>query len=101
MCRNIRVLHNFQPPTTPDEIRAASLQYVRKVSGLAKPSQADAPEGTLWARELHTIGREGGAATGGQLQLKFYLGGIAGDEMQSLARVHKAQLDGEAGALFC
>jgi hypothetical protein len=42
MCRNIRVLHNFEPPTTPDEIRAASLQYVRKVSGLAKPPQADA-----------------------------------------------------------
>jgi hypothetical protein len=41
MCRNIRVLHNFEPPTTPDEIRAASLQYVRKVSGLPKPSQAD------------------------------------------------------------
>ena len=34
MCRNIRVLHNFQPPTTKEEIRAASLQYVRKVSGL-------------------------------------------------------------------
>lgn len=41
MCRNIRVLHNFQPPTTPDEVRAAALQYVRKVSGLNKPSQAD------------------------------------------------------------
>jgi len=41
MCRNIRVLYNFQPPTTPDEIRAAALQYVRKVSGLAKPSEAD------------------------------------------------------------
>ena len=41
MCRNIRVLHNFEPPTTPDEIRAAALQYVRKVSGLAKPPQAD------------------------------------------------------------
>lgn len=41
MCRNIRVLHNFAPPTTPDEIRAAALQYVRKVSGLNKPSQAD------------------------------------------------------------
>jgi len=39
MCRNIRVLHHFQPPTTPDEIRAAALQYVRKVSGLAKPSK--------------------------------------------------------------
>ncbi len=41
MCRNIRVLYNFQPPTTPDEVRAAALQYVRKVSGLGKPSQAD------------------------------------------------------------
>ena len=42
MCRNIRVLHNFQPPTTPDEIRDAALQYVRKVSGLGKPTAADA-----------------------------------------------------------
>jgi hypothetical protein len=41
MCRNIRVLHNFQPPTTPEEIRAAALQYVRKVSGVSKPSLAD------------------------------------------------------------
>jgi hypothetical protein len=41
MCRNIRVLHNFQPPTTPEEIRAAALQYVRKVSGLQKPAAAD------------------------------------------------------------
>jgi hypothetical protein len=41
MCRNIRVLFNFEPPTTPDEVRAAAIQYVRKVSGLAKPSQAD------------------------------------------------------------
>ena len=41
MCRNIRVLSNFQPPTTQEEMRAAALQYVRKVSGLAKPSAAD------------------------------------------------------------
>ena len=41
MCRNIRVLYNFEPPTTKEEIRAASLQYVRKVTGLAKPSAAD------------------------------------------------------------
>ncbi len=41
MCRNIRVLYNFQPPTTKDEIRAAALQYVRKVSGLNKPSHLD------------------------------------------------------------
>ena len=42
MCRNIRTLHNFEPPATDDEIRAASLQYVRKISGSTKPSQANA-----------------------------------------------------------
>jgi hypothetical protein len=41
MCRNIRILHNFEPPATEDEVRAAALQYVRKVSGSAKPSQAN------------------------------------------------------------
>jgi hypothetical protein len=39
MCRNIRILHNFKPPTTPQEIQAAALQYVRKVSGLREPSK--------------------------------------------------------------
>jgi hypothetical protein len=42
MCRNIRVLYNFQPPTTRDEIRAAALQYVKKVSGLQHPAAGDA-----------------------------------------------------------
>lgn len=41
MCRNIRVLHHFEPPTTPEEIHAAALQYVRKVSGSSKPSLAN------------------------------------------------------------
>lgn len=41
MCRNIRVLHHFEPPTSPDEIRAAALQFVRKVSGVRAPSKAD------------------------------------------------------------
>ena len=41
MCRNIRILYNFEPPTTEDEVRAASLQYVRKVSGMQKPSRAN------------------------------------------------------------
>ncbi len=41
MCRNIRTLHNFEPPATDDEIRASALQYVRKVSGFTKPSQAN------------------------------------------------------------
>jgi hypothetical protein len=42
MCRNIRSLYNFEPPATEDEVRAASLQYVRKISGFSKPSQANA-----------------------------------------------------------
>ncbi|MEQ3551694.1 DUF2277 domain-containing protein [Pseudonocardia nematodicida] len=42
MCRNIRTLHNFEPPATADEVDAAALQYVRKISGAAKPSQANA-----------------------------------------------------------
>jgi hypothetical protein len=41
MCRNIRPLNNFEPPATTDEVTAAALQYVRKVSGTVKPSQAN------------------------------------------------------------
>jgi hypothetical protein len=41
MCRNIKTLHNFEPPATEDEVRAAALQYVRKVSGSQKPSKAN------------------------------------------------------------
>ena len=43
MCRNIRTLHNFLPAATPDEVHAAALQYVRKVSGTAKPSTVNQP----------------------------------------------------------
>ncbi len=42
MCRNIRTLHNFEPAATGDEVRAAALQYVRKISGSTRPSQANA-----------------------------------------------------------
>ena len=59
MCRNIKTLYNFEPPATEDEIRAASLQFVRKLSGMNKPSKANeeafeaAIEGvTASAREL-------------------------------------------------
>jgi hypothetical protein len=41
MCRNIKTLFNFEPPVTPDEVRAASLQFVRKISGFNKPSKAN------------------------------------------------------------
>ncbi|MPY84712.1 MAG: DUF2277 family protein [Actinophytocola sp.] len=42
MCRNIKVLHNFEPPATEDEVHASALQYVRKISGTNKPSAANA-----------------------------------------------------------
>ena len=56
MCRSIRTLHNFAPPATEEEMRAAALQYVRKVAGVARPSQANAAafdkEGwTYWSGE--------------------------------------------------
>ncbi|MBY9075135.1 DUF2277 domain-containing protein [Nocardioides sp. WL0053] len=41
MCRNIRTLHNFEPPATREEVRAAAVQYVRKISGSTRPSQAN------------------------------------------------------------
>jgi hypothetical protein len=43
MCRNIKTLFNFDPPVTDDEVRAASLQFVRKISGFTKPSKANEP----------------------------------------------------------
>ena len=52
MCRNIRTLHNFEPETTRDEIEAAALQYVRKVSGMQKPSKANE---AVFARAVHEV----------------------------------------------
>ena len=52
MCRNIRTLHNFQPPATSDEVQAAALQFVRKVSGTTKPSQANQ---AAFDRAVHEI----------------------------------------------
>ena len=52
MCRNIRTLHNFEPPATDDEVHAAALQYVRKVSGATKPSQANAE---VFARAVEEV----------------------------------------------
>jgi hypothetical protein len=54
MCRNIRVLHHFEPPTTPDEIRAAALQYVRKVSGRTAPVST---EDEAFQRAIEEIAR--------------------------------------------
>lgn len=52
MCRNIKTLHNFAPPATDDEIRASSLQFVRKLSGFTKPSKANE---AVFARAVHDV----------------------------------------------
>jgi hypothetical protein len=52
MCRNIRVLYNFDPPATSEEVHSAALQYVRKVSGMNKPSQANE---AAFERAVHEI----------------------------------------------
>ena len=55
MCRSIRTLHNFEPPATPDEVGAAALQYVRKVSGTAKPSAVNQEAFDLAVAEIARI----------------------------------------------
>ena len=54
MCRNIQNLYNFEPPVTDEEIRGAALQYVRKVSGMQKPSQANEAAFELAVDEVTT-----------------------------------------------
>ena len=58
MCRNIRTLHNFEPPATDDEVHAAALQYVRKISGSTKPSQANAAAFERAVESVAAISRE-------------------------------------------
>ena len=58
MCRNIRTLYNFEPPATEDEIRAASLQFVRKVSGFSKPSKVNEEAFDLAVERIAAVTRE-------------------------------------------
>ena len=58
MCRNIRTLHNFEPPATEDEVEAAALQYVRKVSGSTKPSRANAEAFDHAVEQVTAVTRE-------------------------------------------
>jgi hypothetical protein len=58
MCRNIRTLHNFDPPASEDEIHASALQYVRKISGFARPSQANAAAFERAVEQVAEISRE-------------------------------------------
>jgi hypothetical protein len=57
MCRNIRTLFNFDPPATDDEVRAASVQFVRKLSGFTKPSQANSAAFNLAVEEVTAVAR--------------------------------------------
>ncbi|HEV7773871.1 MAG TPA: DUF2277 domain-containing protein [Conexibacter sp.] len=58
MCRNIRTLHNFEPPASEDEIHASALQYVRKISGFTRPSQANAEAFERAVEQVAEISRE-------------------------------------------
>jgi hypothetical protein len=58
MCRNIKVLANFEPPATPDEIRASALQFVRKLSGATKPSKANEAAFNLAVDEVTVAARK-------------------------------------------
>jgi hypothetical protein len=58
MCRSIRTLYNFSPPATEDEVRAASLQFVRKISGFTRPSHANQP---AFDRAVEQVARAAGA----------------------------------------
>jgi hypothetical protein len=57
MCRNIRTLHNFEPPATDDEVHASALQFVRKLSGFAKPSKANEDAFNRAVHEIAHIAR--------------------------------------------
>ena len=57
MCRNIRTLFNFEPPVTDDEVRAASLQFIRKISGFTRPSHANEPAFLAAVDEVAAISR--------------------------------------------
>ena len=58
MCRNIKTLHNFKPPATDEEIRASSLQFVRKLSGFARPSKANQPAFSRAVEQVAQAARE-------------------------------------------
>ncbi|MDB4970580.1 MAG: TRAP-type C4-dicarboxylate transport system, substrate-binding protein [Myxococcales bacterium] len=93
----------------PKPIRAAALPLCA-LTLLTTPAAADpvtlrmaaiAPDGTEWARTLKAFARDVEVSSKGELKMKWYLGGIAGDELAALERVKQGQLDGEAGSSFC
>src|SRR5690348_13261182 len=90
--------------------RLRPIMAVLALALLGAPAHADpvvlrmasiAPDGTGWARELKAFARDVEAGSHGQLKIKWYFGGIAGDESQVPQRIRKGQLDGEAAAITC
>jgi TRAP-type C4-dicarboxylate transport system substrate-binding protein len=87
-----------------------SASFILFALGIASTAHAEpvilrmagvAPEGTMWAREVKQLARDVEAGTDGAVLMKWYLGGIAGDELTIVDRIRRGQLDGEAGAGFC
>ena len=90
--------------------RAATMMAAVALVAAATAAHADrvvlrmataAPEATSWAKELRAFGRDVEASTDGQIAIKWYMGGVAGDEKEALERIGKAQLDGMAAAIEC
>jgi len=98
-------MYSTQPSTSTMRLLAITL-----LLSLSAPAPADkvrlrmaaiAPDGTSWAREIRAASRDVFAESDGELELKWYLGGIAGDEVEAIERIRRGQLDGTAGASFC
>jgi TRAP-type C4-dicarboxylate transport system substrate-binding protein len=100
----LRARRTRRAPATAAVVAVAALA-VAAGAGRADPvvlrMGAIAPEGTSWARELHAFARDVDAGTNSQVRVKWYLGGVAGDELAMLARARHGQLDGIAGPSFC
>jgi TRAP-type transport system periplasmic protein len=92
-------------PTTLVSAVIACLLFGKQAVRAQEPTvvrmAAIAPEGTSWARELKAFARGVETATDGAVHVKWYLGGVAGDEQEEVARIRRDQLDGGAGAMFC
>jgi len=80
---------------------ALTLVGVAQAEPVTLRMAAIAPDGTEWARALKAYAQEIETESHGELRMKWYLGGVAGDELTALDRVRRGQLDGEAGAIFC
>ena len=91
MCRSINTLYNFEPPATDDEVRAAALQYVRKISGFTRPSQANAE---AFERAVETV-----AAASRQLLAELVTSAAPKDRELEAARARARRAQRQAAEL--